>query len=119
MRGREGSNGSWRPYLQGQQFKYYDDLSGFARGSDTRKFTWDGFATTESETFYKRQPQDYPLLTRGVTSVINARPFDDYTVEGAYNYHVAGTDENNYLVFQDNSLIEFIFYPDEYIGEPS
>ena len=119
MRGRNGSDNGKRPYLSGQQFKYYDDLSGFPRGSDTRKFTWDGFATTVDETFYLRQPQDFPLYTRGVTSVIDARPLNSYTVEGAYDYHVAGTNDDNYLVFQDDSLIEFVFYPTEYIGNPA
>ncbi len=116
MRGRNGSDSGKRPYLQPGVYKFYDDLSGFPRGSDSRIFTWDGFATVQGETFYKRQPQDFPLLTRGVTSVVDARPLNSYTVEGAYNYHVAGTHDDNYLVFQDDSLIEFIFYPQEYVG---
>lgn len=119
MRGRNGSDSGKRPYLKPGVYRVTDDLSGFQKGSDQMKMTWDGFMTEPGQTWYPRQPQDYPLTTRGVTSVLNARPLDTVTADTAYNYHVAGTHEDNYLVFQDNSFIEFIFYPDEYIGEPA
>lgn len=118
MRGRNGSDSGKRPYLKPGVWRVTDDLSGFQKGSDEVKKTWDGFLATPGEGWYVRQPQDFPLLTRGVTSVIDARPLNSYTVEGAYDYHVAGTTpDNNYLVFQDNSYIGFKFYQNEYIGD--
>ena len=119
MRGRNGSDSGKRPYLVPVAVRFTDDLSGFQRSSLDQVFTWDGFATIRGETWYPRQPQDFPLTTRGVTSVLNARPLNMITVEGAYNYHVAGTSDDDYLIFSDGSLIEFTFYPDEYIGEPA
>lgn len=117
MRGRDGSDSGKRPYLQPGVWRVTDDLSGYQIGSDMVKKTWDGFLCDANNTWYPRQPQDFPLLTRGVTSVINARPLNSYTVEGAYDYHVAGTNDANYLVFQDNSYIGFKYYSNEYIGD--
>jgi hypothetical protein len=116
VRGRNSSNGGKRPYLKPGVWRVTDDLSGFQIGSDMVKKTWDGFLCDANNTWYPRQPQDFPLITRGVTSVVDARPLNSYTVEGAYNYHVAGTNDDNYLTFQDGSLIEFAFYQNEYVG---
>lgn len=116
MRGRNNSNGGKRPYLKPGVWRVTDDLSGFQIGSDQVRKTWDGFICDAENTWYPRQPQDFPLLTRGVTSVIDARPLNSYTVDTAYDYHVAATHEDNYLVFQDGSYIGFQYYPDEYNG---
>lgn len=116
MRGRSNGNSGKRPYLKPDVYKFYDDLSGFPQGSDQKKVTWDGMRVT-STTFYSRQPQDFPLITRGLTTVPDARPLNEYAIQGSNNYHVAGTlPDDNYLVFQDNSFIGFQYYPDEYIG---
>lgn len=119
MRGRDNSNSGYRPYLKSGAVRFTDDLSGFQRASTDAVFTWDGFMTIVGETYYERNPQDFPLFTRGVTSVLNARPLNMVNAPTAYNYHVAGTNDENYLTFQGNSLIEMVYYPLEYVGEPS
>lgn len=120
MRGRNGSDSGKRPYLRPGVWRVSDDLSGFQIGSDMVKKTWDGFLCDAQNTWYPRNPQDLPLYTRGVTSVINARPFDNnYTAPSAYNYKVAAVQPSgSFLAFQDRSLIGFQFYTDEYIGDP-
>lgn len=117
MRGRNGGDSGKRPYLKPGVYRVWDDISGFPKGSDQVKKTWDGFLATQGEGWYPRQPQDFPLTTRGVTTVPDARPLNEYAVAGSNNYHVAAVvQDDSYLVFQDNSFIGFQFYSDEYIG---
>lgn len=119
MKGRSKGSSGYRPYLKPGCWRVTDDLSGFQKSSDQVKMTWDGFLATPGEGWYKRQPQDFPLLSRGITSVLNARPVYAVDVDSAFNYHVAGTDTSDFLTFQDGSLIEFKFYASEYIGNPA
>lgn len=115
MRGRNSSDSGKRPYLAPGQYRVYCDLSGFPCSQDEIRRTWDGFLVRK-DFWYPRQPQDFPLTTRGVTSVINARPLNEYAVAGATQNHVAGVNDGNFLVFQDGSYIGFKYYPDEYVG---
>lgn len=85
MRGRDGKDSGDRPYLRPDNVRVTCDLSGFQCGSDQMKRTWDGFLVRE-DFWYPRQPQDFPLFTRGVTSVLDARPLNSVNAPGAYGF---------------------------------
>ncbi len=91
------------------------DLSGFFYyASDTRK-TWDGFIVGK-DMWEPRHPQDFIDVRADRQYVMDARPPNEDFSSLTYNWLIAGTDDGNFLTFQDGSEILFTFYPNQYIG---
>ena len=91
------------------------DISGFFYyASDTRK-TWDGYIVGK-DMWEPRHPQDFVEVRADRQYVADARPPNEGSTSLAYDWLVAATEDDDFLVFSDGAQALFTYYPNQYIG---